>query len=690
MPEFHLFLRDLAVVLGTAAVTTVVFQRLRQSVVLGYLLAGMLVGPHVPFPLVAREQTVRTFAELGVILLIFGLGLEFSFRRLLRVGAPIGLVTVIQTGLMLSLGYLTGQLLGWSALDSVFAGAIICVSSTVIIARVFDEQRITGRLRELVVGILVAEDLVAIVLIASLSAAAVGTGLAARDLVALLGRLLLFLGLLVGVGLYVVPPAMRAIVRLRRDETTLIASVGLCFACALLADSAGYSVALGAFVAGSLIAESGAGPQVERLVHPVRDIFAAIFFVSIGMLLDPRDLARYWPETLLFTAVVVGGKITGTTVGSFLAGYGARTSLQAGMSMAQIGEFSFIIAGIGIASGAVREELYAIAVTVSVLTAFATPWLIRWSDPFSLYVDRRLPKPIQTFASLYGSWLELLRETRAQPTAGRRRRRLLRQLAVDALAMLVIIIGTAVSGSALRDWLMRTVNLTVAPARLAIVGLAAALVLPFAVGLARTSRALGGELAEAALPVPARGVDQARAPRRALQVTLQIAIMLAVGVPLVALTQPFLPPFRGVAVLAIVLMVFIIAFWRSATDLEGHTRAGAELVVHVLAKHASAGAPLGRLDDAARLLPGLGAMVPVRIPPGSPAVGQSLGQLNIRGRTGATAVAVSRGQERIPYPGAREVLEAGDIVALSGTQEACEAAARLLDPDQHRASAAAG
>ncbi|MFZ5623936.1 MAG: cation:proton antiporter, partial [Gemmatimonadota bacterium] len=178
MPEFHLFLRDLAVVLGTAAVTTVVFQRLRQSVVLGYLLAGMLVGPHVPFPLVAREQTVRTFAELGVILLIFGLGLEFSFRRLLRVGAPIGLVTVIQTGLMLSLGYLTGQLLGWSALDSVFAGAIICVSSTVIIARVFDEQRITGRLRELVVGILVAEDLVAIVLIASLSAAAVGTGLA--------------------------------------------------------------------------------------------------------------------------------------------------------------------------------------------------------------------------------------------------------------------------------------------------------------------------------------------------------------------------------------------------------------------------------------------------------------------------------------------------------------------------------
>jgi len=388
MQDAHAFLKALTIVLGVAAVTTVVFQRLRQPVVLGYIIAGLIVGPHVPIPLVADSAVVRTLSELGVILLMFSLGLEFSIRKLAQVGPTAGLTAVLQSSIMVWLGYVVGQLFGWTTLESLFTGAVIAISSTTIIAKAFDEQGVTGRLREIVVGILVVEDLIAILLMAILTAIASGSGLSAGPLAATIGRLAAFLVGLVAVGMVLVPRAVRAVNRLKRRETTLVASIGLCFGVALLAQAFGYSVALGAFIAGSLVAESGEEQQVVRLVEPVRDVFAAVFFVSVGMQIDPALVARHWPAVAVLTAVVVLGKVLGVSLGAFLTGAGMRTSVQAGMSLAQIGEFSFIIAALGLSLQATREFLYPVAVAVSALTTLFTPWWIRASERVAAYVGR--------------------------------------------------------------------------------------------------------------------------------------------------------------------------------------------------------------------------------------------------------------------------------------------------------------
>src|SRR5712691_6390084 len=264
MQDAHAFLTSLTVVLAVAAVTTVVFQRLRQPVVLGYIIAGLIVGPHVPIPLVADPNVVQTLSELGVILLMFSLGLEFSLRKLMAVGPTAGLTALLQSSLMVWLGSTIGRLFGWTPLESLFAGVVIAISSTTIIAKAFDEQGITGTLREFVVGVLIVEDLIAVLLMAVLTAIASGTGLAAGPLVATVARLVAFLVTLVAVGLMVVPRAIRAIVRLNRRETTLVASIGICFTIALLAQAFGYSTALG---------------------------FGAVFFVSGGRLVVTFQLA---------------------------------------------------------------------------------------------------------------------------------------------------------------------------------------------------------------------------------------------------------------------------------------------------------------------------------------------------------------------------------------------------------------
>ena len=685
MQDAHAFLTSLTVVLAVAAVTTVVFQRLRQPVVLGYLIAGLIVGPHVPIPLIADPDVVQTLSELGVILLMFSLGLEFSLRKLMAVGATASLTALLQSSLMVWLGFMIGRLFGWTALQSLFAGAVIAISSTTIIAKAFDEQRIAGKLRELVVGILIVEDLIAVLLMAVLTGIASGSGLAAGPLVATIGRLGAFLVGLVAVGLLLVPRAVRAIVRLGRRETTLVASIGICFTVALLAQAFGYSVALGAFLAGSLVAESGEERQIERLVEPVRDIFAALFFVSVGMLIDPALVARHWPVVLVLTVVVVLGKVVGVSLGAFLTGSGLRMSLQAGLSLAQIGEFSFIIAGLGLALHATDDFLYPVAVAVSALTTLLTPWMIRASGPIAAWVDRTLPRPLQTFTALYGSWVEELRARRPVETATSGLRRLLRLLVLDALLLGGIIVVTSaaidpIAGIA-RDYL----GLSAVVARWLVVAAAVALSAPFCIGVVRVSQKLGLTLARLALPAEKhKRVDFAAAPRRMLVVTFQLAGVLLVGTPLLAFTQPFLPAVPVVAVLALLVVVLGVTFWRSATNLQGHVRAGAEVILASLAAQSRPRATAvggDTLEEIHRLLPGLGTLTAVRLDAGSGAIGLTLAQVNLRGRTGATVLAITRSQGGVIVPTATERLQAGDVLALAGTRDAVEAArATVLEP----------
>jgi len=682
MQGAHEVLQAIAIVLCVAAVTTVVFQRLRQPVVLGYILAGLVVGPYVPIPLVADPEVVTTLSELGVILLMFSLGLEFSLRKLFAVGLTAGLTAVIQCILMVWLGFVVGRAFGWTSLESLFTGALIAISSTTIIAKAFDEQGIRGRLRELVVGVLIVEDLIAVLLMATLTAISTGTGLSLGELSLTTGRLVAFLVGLVTVGLFTIPRAVRAVVRLNRPETTLVASVGICFAVALLAQAFGYSVALGAFLAGSLVAESGEEKVVEHLVAPVKDIFAAIFFVSVGMLIDPALVAKHWVAIVVLTGAVITGKIVSVSLGAFLTGNGTRTSVQAGMSLAQIGEFSFIIAALGLSLKATRDFIYPVAVAVSAATTLTTPLLIRLSGPAATWVDRTLPKPLQTFATLYGTWVERLREAPRRQTLGAGVRRLIRLLVLDAALLVALVIGTSLEAGKVAAVVEARTGLEQALAENLILLGAVVLSVPFLMGVVSLAHRLGTVLADVALPRRTDGkVDLAAAPRRLLLVTLQVVTVLLIGVPVVAITQPFIRGATGPLVILALLIALGVAFWRGATNLHGHVRAGAEVIVAALAAQSHSkepGAEAHALDDVPKLLPGLGEPVSVRLEEASPAVGRTLAQLNLRGLTGATVLAIQRGDESVSVPTAQEVLRFGDVLALTGTHEAVEAAKGLL------------
>ncbi|RKH67174.1 potassium transporter [Corallococcus interemptor] len=684
MHDAHAFLQALATVLCVAAVTTVLFQRLRQPVVLGYILAGFIIGPHVPIPLVADPGIVQTLSELGVILLMFSLGLEFSLRRLFQVGPTAGLTAVIQCSVMVWLGFVVGRAFGWTMLESLFTGACIAISSTTIIAKAFDEQNIRGALRGIVVGILIVEDLIGILLMAMLTAVSSGTGLSAGDLAITVGRLAAFLVGLVGIGLFVVPRLMRYITKLQRPETTLVTSVGICFAGALLAQTFGYSVALGAFLAGSLVAESGEGKEVEHLVQPVRDLFGAVFFVSVGMLIDPALIREHWLAIAVLTGVVVFGKIISVSLGAFFTGNGTRTSVQAGLSLSQIGEFSFIIAGLGLSLKATGTFLYPVAVAVSAITTLTTPWLIRASGPIANWVDRKLPAPLQTFASLYGSWVENLRTSPRQKTVGARVRRMALLMLLDAAFITIIVIGTSLLLPQVTEFIDERMGWGKTMTPWIVIGLATALALPFCVGIVRMGRRLGVVLAEGALPTAANGkVDLAAAPRRVLVVALQLASVFMVGVPVLAITQPFLPGVPGAVLLLVSLGALGFAFWKSATNLQGHMRAGAQVIVEALAAQSHAKGDEDEpspdvLHGVRQMLPGIGEPESVALGESSAAVGRTLAELNLRGMTGATVLAIRRGDAGVLVPSAQEVLRAGDILALAGTHEAIDAAKGVL------------
>ena len=671
------FLGDLALVLIAAAIITVVFQRLKLPVILGYLLAGVLVGPRTPPRLVADEATIQTLSELGVILLMFSIGLQFRVRQVIALAPTAGLTAAVEVSLMLGLGYLAGQLLGWDPVGSLFAGGVVSISSTMIVAKVNEDRPPPRDFTEFLYAVLVFDDLAAVILITLLTALGSGNAVSASLVGRIAAGLAVALTLMLAGGMLVVPRAVRVVARLWRPETMLVASVGLCFGMAALAQATGYSVALGAFLAGCLVAESGSGRQVESEIRPVRDMFAAIFFVAVGMQFDIHALVAHWPLAIGFALLVITGKLFGVSVGAFLAGRGVRSAVQTGMSMAQIGEFAFIIAGVGLHLRAAPPELYAIAIAVSAITALTTPWCVQFSEPLAAWVDRKLPHRLQTFASLYGSWVEMLRHARRPETRGRRIRRGFRLLLLDAAVVLLTVMGYAYIHRRLQDGSLVSSALPTELALATLLAATLALLAPFVLGIVSVSRGLGVEMAAATLPPPPKGkVDNALAPRTLLAATVQITAVLLVGIPLVVATLPLVPAFGGVLVLGGVLALLGLGFWKSAHELEGHFRAGAEVVVSALAKQSATDQP--SVDVARQLLPGLGDFTAARVGELTEAAGRTLGDLNLRGRTGATVVALLRGDERVVFPEADMRLLAGDLVALTGSHDAIQAASLIL------------
>jgi monovalent cation:H+ antiporter-2, CPA2 family len=405
----HSFLEDLALVLCVAAVATVLFQIMRQPLVVGYLVAGMVVGPHIPIPIYADPDRIQQVSDLGVILLIFSIGLEFRIRRLAQLAPTAGLVTLMQVTAMFGLGYGAARWMGWTPMESLFTGAIVSISSTTIVAKAFEEREVDARVRELSFGVLLAEDVTAIVMLALLTAVASGQGASLHSFSLTGEHLLAFLVILIALGYFTVPYAIAAVARLERPETLLISALGICFAFSMAAEQAGYSVALGAFIAGSLVAESGHGKTVEHLVGPVRDIFGAIFFVSVGMLIEPHQLLRYWPAVVVVTTVVIGGKIVGVAGASLAIGERPTVAIKTGFALAQIGEFSFIIADVAQSAGSGSGFLYSLAVVVSTITAFLTPFLIRASQPAAQWLERKVPAPVASAVAQYVGWVGRVR-----------------------------------------------------------------------------------------------------------------------------------------------------------------------------------------------------------------------------------------------------------------------------------------
>jgi len=387
----------------TAAVVSLVFKKLNQPVVLGYLLAGFLLSPYFEFlPTIKDRANVTIWAEIGVIFLLFGLGLEFSFKKLAKVGKSASITATFEILFMLGSGYFIGQLLGWSQMDSIFLGGILSISSTTIIVRAFDELGMKGKnFVSLVFGALIIEDLIAILLMVLLSSVAVTQSLSGVALFNSSLRLGFFLVLWFLLGIYLLPILLRKLKRFLSDETTLIVAIGLCLSMVIIANGVGFSPALGAFVMGSLLGETREGHRIEHLILPVKDLFSAVFFVSVGMLIDPSVLSEYFGVILIVTCVTIAGKFTSSTLGALISGKNLKTSVQAGLSLAQIGEFSFIIATLGLTLKVTSPFLYPIAVAVSAVTTFTTPYLIKNSAAIADWIESKLPEIVRTSLTRY-------------------------------------------------------------------------------------------------------------------------------------------------------------------------------------------------------------------------------------------------------------------------------------------------
>lgn len=386
-------IEDLALILFTGAITTLIFKRIKQPLVLGYIIAGFLVGPHLSItPTVADTENIETLAEIGVIFLLFSLGLEFSFKKLMRVGGSASITALVEIIFTTLSGYVVGRWMGWSNMDSIFLGGMLASSSTTIIIRAFDELGVkTQQFARIVFGVLVVEDIVVILLMVLLSTMAVSQQFQGLELLQTVLKLLFFLALWFITGIFLLPTVLKKAKNLLDEETLLVLSIGLCLGMVILATRVGFSAELGAFIMGSIIAETTSAEKVEHIIKPVKDLFGAVFFVSVGMLIDPVAIMEYKWTVLIVTLLTLFGKFFSTTLGALLSGQPLKQSVQVGMSMAQIGEFAFIVATLGLSLGVISNFLFPVAVGASAITTFTTPYMIKWADKLHDYILRALP-----------------------------------------------------------------------------------------------------------------------------------------------------------------------------------------------------------------------------------------------------------------------------------------------------------
>lgn len=646
---------DLGFILITAAMVTLLFRRLKQPVVLGYLIAGFILGPHTPLmPTVGDSESVKVWAEIGVIFLLFGLGLEFSFKKLVRVGKSASITAVFEVIAMVGIGFLTGLALGWSRMDSLFLGGILSISSTTIIVRAFDELGLKGkRFVTLVFGVLIVEDLVAILLLVLLSTVAVTQTLSGLELLTSTLRLGFFLLLWFLVGIYVLPPLLNKVRALMTDETALVVALGLCLLMVIIATKVGFSPALGAFVMGSLLAETRDAKRIEHLISPVRDLFAAVFFVSVGMMIDPTILWKYGPQILLISIITIIGKFISSVVGALISGRNLKDSMMAGFSLAQIGEFSFIIATLGLTLKVTSDFLYPIAVAVSALTTFTTPYMIRFGDPIWKGVHARLPASVMSVLDRYQAAAN--QEGAKQHTGA---------LLWDAYAARILFntILTIAIGLSLENFLRPVLvaqfgDVPWMATLLAIIGIFVAAPFLWAVIFGRPSTKMSNE-------------DMLRVQRLAPGILVARAV---VGFALIAfLINLFHPLSALLGFTATLAMLSLVLVGRFAAPI--YERIESRFVRNLSDKD--------RVDVTTHrpvLTPWDAALGELIVSPNSEVAGLTLMESKIKDRFGVMVSLIERGHQRILAPTRHHVLMPFDRIFVIGSDDQLQEARRVIE-----------
>ena len=550
--------KDFAIIMAVAGAVTLLFRKLHQPPILGYLIVGLLIGPYtLPTPPVTDVDTIRLLADLGLVLLLFGLGLEFSWSKIRQIGLAALIIGVAQIFTMISIGYGLGRLLGWTNMDSVFLGAALHISSTAIIIKILgDLGKLDLLSSRLIIGILVVEDFAAVVILSVLSGVATTGTANLGDIGSLILRLVTFVAASLALGAIIVPRIISFTRQFHSKEVLLITSLGLCFGMALLGNYLGLSVAAGAFLMGALVGDTKHSEEVAEVVSPVRDMFAALFFVAIGMLIDIAQFRDFLVPAIIVAAIFMLGKILSNTLATFTCGYDGRTSLQVGMGRPVMGEFSLAIAKVGVDRGVVLAPLYPVIAVVTTLTSLAGPYITRSADSVAHFLDQRAPMLLKVYVSRLSDWLQALRATFARDSAAARRvQHSVKIITINLLIVIVIIsIGTFT--------LQSVTNLTLFEGiRADFIGLGVGVVLlvlclPSFVVIWLNLRSL---VDEAVSHVLSRRPSAKRWRRRALRIILRDSILIGLSIFVAMWFIPFVSGLLNIGSFALAIPLLLLA-----------------------------------------------------------------------------------------------------------------------------------
>ena len=642
MTHLDPIISDLALILAVAGVTTLLFKWLKQPVVLGYIVAGFLCSGNFLLQGVSNMGNVDIWAEIGIIFLLFSLGLEFSFKKLMNVGGP-ALMTalVVIVGMMCS-GFMAGRALGWTSTDSIFLGGMLSMSSTTIIIKAFDDLGLRSqKFTSLVFGVLVVEDLFAVVLMVMLSTLFVQRAVEHVVIAEQLFKLIFFLILWFVVGIYLIPTFLKKIRKFLNQETLLVISLGLCLIMVVLATYAGFSSALGAFIMGSILAGTVQAESIEKVIAPVKDLFGAVFFVSVGMLVEPAMLAQYIVPIVFLTVVVIVGQIFYGTLGFLVSGQNLKIALQSSFSLAQIGEFAFIIASLGLSMGVTSSFLYPVAVAVSVVTTFTTPFIIRLSDPAYHRINRLIPKRMKALLARYSAGSQTVNSEREWMS-------LLKKSLLNMFIYCVLLGGVV--------WISSSYYSPFVEERFE--GFAGKLIATTTTILFMTPLLWGLAVRHLNRRLFVPLWNDPRFNHGLLVSLIVLRILLALMFVLTVVAH--LSSYRWGALMAFAILLLLLAlFWRRIK--RGYLRFEQRFFTNLNEKDASTIVTTGNYR--AKFL----HMAKMTVSADSPLVGRCFRELDLRLRYGVTVVSVLRGSHRYNAPGASMVLMPSDEISVVGT-----------------------